>query len=89
MNHTLQFVPTTCTNTSHVNLNWWDEFSYFHVLITSSTKLKFYALETYPNLINFLYFLFFFRKEKGIPIVGLEPIALIYCKLGPRGAKPS
>ncbi len=54
-NHTLQFVPTTCTNTSDVNLNKWDEFSYFYALITSSTKLEFYALETYPNLINFLY----------------------------------
>ncbi len=69
-NHTLQFVPTTCTNTFDVNPQW-DELSYLHALIISFTKLEFYALETYHNLTNFFYSWFLFKKEKGTPLMGL------------------
>jgi hypothetical protein len=88
MNHTLQFVPIAYTNTFDVNLEW-DEFSYFHALITSSTKFEFYALETYLDLTNFFYFWFLFKKKKGVPLMGLKCIALTCCKLGPRGVGPS
>jgi hypothetical protein len=63
INCTLQFVPIICTNTFNVNLKW-DDFFYFRALITSFTKLKYYALETYPNLTSFLYSWFLFKKEK-------------------------
>jgi hypothetical protein len=66
-----------------------DELSYFHALITSSTKLKSYALETYPNLTNFLYSWFLFKKKKGIPLVGSKRIAPTCCILGPRGVRQS
>ncbi len=43
-NYILQFIPTTCIHEIDMNLEW-EDLSYFHVLIISSTKLKFYALE--------------------------------------------
>jgi len=42
MNHILQFIITACTNEIHINLKW-RGFSYFHVFITSITKLKSYV----------------------------------------------
>jgi hypothetical protein len=87
-NHTLQFIQTTCTNTYDVNL-YWDEFFYFHALITSFTKLKSYAVEIYPNLTNFFYYWFLFKKDKNVLLVGPKCITLACCKFGAKGAGPS
>jgi hypothetical protein len=65
------YTHIACTDTIDQNL-YYDDFKSFYALITSSPKLKAYAIEIYTNLSKFLVSWDMLKKFKFIPLVGTK-----------------
>jgi hypothetical protein len=63
----------------------WEDFSNFWDLISKNNELTSYAIESYRDLIDFLWFWVDYRKDKSIPLLGKERVGFTYYKLGPKG----
>jgi hypothetical protein len=62
----------------------WQDFSNFWDFINKNNKLTSYAIETYLDLIDFLWSWVDYRKDKGKPLLGKECIGPTCYKLGPK-----
>jgi hypothetical protein len=50
----------------------WEDFSSLWDLIDKNDELTSYAIESYPNLIDFVWSWVDYRKDKNIPLLGKE-----------------
>ncbi len=71
INHFYIFLPTTCTTTKYVNLDW-NDFAKFYKLLYSTIASCEHVLAKFSNLLRFLDSWVVYKEEKGIPLVGLE-----------------
>ncbi len=71
INHFYIFLPTTCTTTKGVNLNW-NDFAEIYKLLYSTIASCEHVLAKFSNLLCFLDSWVVYKAEKGIPLVGLE-----------------
>ncbi len=63
----------------------WEDCSNLWDLIGKNDELTSYAIESYPNLIDFIWSWVDYRKDKNIPLLGKECIGPTCYKLGPKG----
>jgi hypothetical protein len=83
VNDMYRFIPTICTSTIDINLMW-EDFSNFWDFINKNNELTSNAIETYLDLIDFLWSWVDYRKDKGKPLLGKECIGPTCYKLGPK-----
>lgn len=58
-------------STTYETLNW-VKLKKFFELILNNGHIEWHAIKTFPNLTHFLYLSFEFKKDRGIPLVGLN-----------------
>jgi hypothetical protein len=80
----LKYIPTTCTPTIDVTLDW-NNFVAFYELVISCEEVDNYAIEHYPDLTYFLKSWSSYRKHRFVPLVGPERTQPNIWRLGPRG----
>jgi hypothetical protein len=85
VNRTYKFILTIYTKIENKDLVW-DNFLRFYELMTSRGELEAYVFETYLNLVDFVWSWGYYKKHKGIPLVGKDYIICPFnYKLGPGG----
>jgi len=77
---TIIYIPITCTTTTYEDLDWIDFASIFY-LINISVFTYEHALNKFINLIHFLFSWPKHKKDKGIPLVGLEHMPSSFWRL--------
>ncbi len=80
--HTIRYTLIACTTTNDEDLDKID-FANIFDLINTNVLTHEYGLHKYPELTHFLFSWFEHRKDKGIPLVGLECIPPSFQRLGP------
>jgi hypothetical protein len=60
-------------------------FSNFWDLISKNNELTSYAIESYPDLIYFLWSWVDYKKDKCIPLLAKECVGPTCYRLGPKG----
>jgi len=60
----------------------WKDFSNFWDLINKDDELTSYVIESYFDLIDFLWSWVDYKKDKGIPLLGKERVGPTCYKLG-------
>ncbi len=86
--HTIKYIPIACTTTIDENLDWTDFVSIFDLINTSVFTYE-HASNKFINLTHFLFSWYEHKKDKGIPLVGLEHMPSSFWRLGPRKPKAS
>jgi len=83
--HCLKFTTIAYTTTIDQNLEW-EEFANFLYLIDITWVTQWHVIQMFIDLTNFLYYLFDFRKDNGIPLMGPKNTSPIFWRLKPKGA---
>ncbi len=83
--HSLKFTTIAYTTTIDQNLEW-EEFANFLYLIDITWVTQWHVIQMFIDLTNFLYYLFDFRKDNGIPLMGPKNTSPIFWRLKPKGA---
>jgi hypothetical protein len=81
----LKFTTIAYTTTIDQNLEW-EEFANFLYLIDITWVTQWHVIQMFIDLTNFLYYLFDFRKDNGIPLMGPKNTSPIFWRLKPKGA---
>jgi hypothetical protein len=69
INHSYAFVPTTCTTTKDVDLDW-DDFAKFYKLLYFTITIHEHVIIKFLDLLHLQDSWVVYKEEKNIPLVG-------------------